>query len=119
MTREDARALWVRSGLTYDALTPKSLSSLRGRINSEMLASGVISGTFRARQRFSCGTDRQGRRHADLRCHSDYFDNRQAITFEADGFIGFAGWADDLNVAPILKAFSSWVEEMASSTPQH
>lgn len=41
----------------------------------------------------------------------DYFKGREAISFNSDGFIGFAGWADDKNVQPFLRAFVLWVVE--------
>lgn len=40
-----------------------------------------------------------------------YFQGREAISFNEDGFIGIAGWADDTNVQPFLRAFYRWVCE--------
>jgi hypothetical protein len=34
-----------------------------------------------------------------------YFDKRECISFNADGFIGFAGWASSENSEPIIKGF--------------
>lgn len=39
-----------------------------------------------------------------------HFENREAITFNKDGFIGFAGWADRTNIVPIITAFNKWVD---------
>lgn len=36
---------------------------------------------------------------------------REAISFNGDGFIGIAGWADDNNVQPFLRAFMRWLKE--------
>lgn len=33
----------------------------------------------------------------------------------ADGFIGFAGWADQGNTNPILRAFLEWCDIVADS----
>ena len=41
---------------------------------------------------------------------SDYFKGREAVSFNQDGFVGFAGWAADNNVTPITNAFMKWVE---------
>ena len=41
-----------------------------------------------------------------------HFKDRECISFNPGGFIGFAGWADDRNVQPILKAFDKWMNEM-------
>ncbi len=41
----------------------------------------------------------------ELRVDSDYFDNRECLTLNRDGFIGFCGWADDTNRVPIIEGF--------------
>lgn len=46
-----------------------------------------------------------------LRVSGFYFSGREAISFNEDGFIGIAGWADDTNVQPFLRAFHKWVCE--------
>lgn len=114
MTRDEARACWVKSGLTYDVLTRENVSRLQTLVDDEMKSSGCIRGTFRAGR---CKVAiRAGKPWADIRCKAFYFKDRQAITFEPDGFVGFAGWADAENVQPVLSAFCTWVDEMAAST---
>ncbi|MEB3840525.1 hypothetical protein [Pseudomonas guariconensis] len=108
ISRDQARELFAKSGLTYSVLSPERMRILRGKINERMVSSGVIGGTFRCRQR---ATIRDG--YAEIRCKASYFDNREAITFNTDGFIGFAGWADSDNVQPILQGFTDWLKEMA------
>lgn len=108
MDRENARDLFARSGLTYRVITPGNMQRLRTLINERMIASGCMGGALRCRQR---ATVRKG--YAELRCKTSYFDNREAVTFNTDGFIGFAGWAADENVRPILDGFSAWVKELA------
>lgn len=39
-----------------------------------------------------------------------YFSNREAISFNGDGFIGFCGWASTKNSMPIYNAFISWCQ---------
>ncbi len=41
----------------------------------------------------------------ELRVDSNYFDNRECLTLNRDGFIGFCGWADDINRVPIIEGF--------------
>jgi hypothetical protein len=45
--------------------------------------------------------------------NSDNFTRRECISFNTDGFIGFAGWADDTNVKPMIEAFVDWCDYMA------
>lgn len=107
MTSNEARALFASAKLDYSVLTPSNLQRLRTRINSRMVASGLIKGTFRCRQR---AVVRPG--YGEIRCKSFYFDSREAVTFNSDGFIGFAGWADETNVQPVLAGFADWVKDM-------
>lgn len=110
--RDDARACWATSGLTYDALTPDALERLRQRIDAEMQSGEYLRGTFRATHKpktLPCGS-------RDIRCTAWYFKGRQArqcVTFEPSGFIGFAGWSDDTNIQPIIRAFMAWVDDEA------
>ena len=109
LTREQAREAWAASGLSYADLTSVNLRQLRGMIDRAMQEAGLMRGSYRAAQRFRLHLE-DARPWADLRCRSDYFDDRQAITFEPGGFIGFAGWADDFTVQPILSAFCKWMK---------
>lgn len=49
-------------------------------------------------------------KHAYLYVDAHYFTKRECISFNPDGFIGFAGWAGDKNRMPILKGFNNWCE---------
>lgn len=108
MTRDQARELFKAAGLTYAVITPQHMQRLRSLINQRMVKSGLMRGVYRCRQR---AIVRILDRYAEIRCKASYFDNREAITFNRDGFIGFAGWADDENVQPILQGFAEWVGE--------
>ncbi|MCW3783566.1 hypothetical protein [Defluviimonas salinarum] len=116
MTRDDARAYWAASGLTYADLTGHSLKGLRKIIDAALRSSGLIEG-YRA-----AGAPRITRIGtgiaAEIYCRAYYFDRREAVTFNRDGFIGFAGWADEKNVQPILSAFRAWVDELKSAAPR-
>lgn len=111
--RNEARDAFAAAGLTYAVLTPASMQRLRTLINDRMKASGLIQGAFRCRQRAIVKETKFGR-FAELRCRADYFDDREAVAFNTDGFIGFAGWADNTNVQPILEGFKAWVNELAT-----
>lgn len=45
---------------------------------------------------------------AELRVKGTYFDDREAITFNEDGWIGFCGWADMQNLTPFVMGFIEW-----------
>lgn len=108
LSRDQVRVLWQIAGLTAPALTRADMEELSRQIDARMIASGAIRDSLRidGRPRIS---GKAARRCLELRCKSFYFTDRQAVTFEAGGFIGFAGWADDVNVQPILHGFLDWL----------
>ena len=111
LTREAARKAYAESGLDYFPLTFERMSALRNEINSEMLAAGLMQGTYHMAHPSLIRV--HGSKCAELRCVSYYFEDREAVTFNADGFVGFAGWADETNLQPILRGFLQWVDHEA------
>lgn len=107
MNSNEARALFSGANLNYSVITQKNMQRLRTLINKQMKDSGLIKGTFSCHQRAKI---REG--YAEIRCRSFYFDGREAVTFNTDGFIGFAGWADEKNIQPVLAGFADWVKEI-------
>ena len=107
--RNAARALWTASGLDYAVLTTPNLRRLISLIDAEMKASGLIRGSFRMCAKFDLRHRSEVPMQAELRCSAVYFKRREAVTFGSDGFVGFAGWADDENVKPVLAGFARWV----------
>lgn len=50
---------------------------------------------------------------AFLTANGEYFDAREVISFNRDGYIGFCGSADSENTAPVLAAFVEWCDWLA------
>ena len=98
ITRDDARAEFSRAGLTYAVITRESIADLRRLINHRMKESGLIRGSFRCRQRGSLQETPHGT-YAEIKCRAFYFDGREAVSFNTDGFIGFAGTTSGIAVA--------------------
>ena len=48
---------------------------------------------------------------AYIRVDGAYFDDREAISIDPNGWVGFAGWADSRNERPFLVAFARWLDE--------
>lgn len=113
LTRDEMRSLFSESGLTYADLTIERLRRLVVVINDKMKESNLIQGTYRCNGRVKF--QNKTRFFAGLTCKSFYFENREVVSFNDDGFIGFAGWSDDTNVQPILAGFKQWIGELRSS----
>lgn len=47
---------------------------------------------------------------AELRVKGTYFNDREAITFYEDGWIGISGWADGYNLTPFVMGFKEWCD---------
>lgn len=112
MTRDDARAAFKGLGISCEEVTVKMLVDLRDRLDGSLRSSGLIDGTYRMRKLPPRWKGVPGAHWVALTCRSRYFANREAVTFNTNGFVGFAGWADDDNVAPILTAFVEWVDTL-------
>lgn len=110
LTRDAARRHWAATGIDLKTLKGTELMKLRNMVDEELKSCGLIDGL-----RADGGprtTRRRGAFFAEIRCASVYFANRQAITFEENGFIGIAGWADDVNVQPFLAALHAWIDDI-------
>ena len=114
-TPDEARARFKDSGLTYDDITDGDILVLIMLLNREIKKSNKTGETSVYTMRLS---DKRIIKHksngAIIECYlymnSHYFTQRECISFNRDGFIGFAGWADVGNKNPILRAFLEWVD---------
>lgn len=112
MTKEMARQHFAAAGLTYVDITSGEILALVLMLNKrlksfkkENCCNMRLSDKMIVKYR-SNGTIVK----AFLFVNSDHFTRRECISFNVDGFIGFAGWADGQHAAPILEAFVEWVD---------
>lgn len=118
MNRDEARAWFAAAGLTYANVDKDSLQRLKELIDEKMVASGLMKGSYRCNKKLILEGRVSPSFFAGIECHAFYFDKREAVSFNRDGFIGFAGWSDDTNVQPILEGFVAWVDELKYSMVQ-
>lgn len=112
MTTNEAREVFASSGLSYrDAM--QNLPSLRVGIAKALKAAASEGRALEMTLRRNTKGDKV--RQAYLRLDGPYFKDRECVSFNPDGFIGFAGWADSKNVAPILEAFVEWCSQVGSA----
>lgn len=110
--RDEFNASW-----SYDDINESDIYALESLLILECLNPGdhmkMHLGTASIQMRHSGGSGTrqhdEGLLSAFLRVDGPYFTDREAISFNDDGFIGFCGWADSHNSAPIRKAFSEWM----------
>lgn len=118
-TNNEAREYFAGKGLTYADITDGDILALVMMLNQELKKSVMNKETSMGRMTLSRKMDIKTIRGELIYCflyvNSHYFNQREAISFNKDGFIGFAGWADQGNVNPILRAFLRWCDYMAES----
>lgn len=114
--------------LTYDDLTEKNFNKLvaileehLGKWNRKVLEDREEHGhdnryymTIYQHKKYGKypGTrfvEKNGVKEAFIIVKCDNYSVRGGISFNKDGFIGFAGWSDSTNVKPFLDAFEEWV----------
>ena len=108
MNRRDlARNHFKKCGLTYQNIGIEELNKLIKILNKHI--SDFDSCMLMIKEPNNIVLDKNKKlKFAELRVKGTYFDDREAITFNQDGWIGFAGWADTKNITPFIMAFIEW-----------
>ena len=117
---EEARQYFKDKGLTYADITEGDILTLTMLLNKEIKKSNKNGETSTDSMYLSKKVDIKKKGNGSiiscyLYINSHYFTQREAISFNTDGFIGFAGWADQCNTNPLLRAFLSWCDYLAES----
>lgn len=100
MNRDQVRDVLAKAGITCESVSGAELKRLRRIISKHLRKSGIYNGTARI-----------ARAKKDLKfieMKTNQWDCREAVSFNRDGFIGIAGWADNNNVKPLLDALVEW-----------
>jgi len=118
-TNEEAREHFKSRGLTYKDITEGDILALTLMLNKEIKASNKKGETSVNTMSLSKKIDIKKNKDGSIRScflylNSHYFTRREAISFNQDGFIGFAGWADDGNLNPLKRAFLTWCDQIES-----
>ena len=115
-----ARRHFEASGLAYENITLDDLEELHAMLVQVMaetraaLKDHPVQGHWRMRRKVKSTFDDDGRLvSAFLRCDGSYFEDREAVSFNRDGFIGFCGWASTTNTVPITDTFMRWCDRVA------
>lgn len=112
---DEARRYFKDCGLSYEDVKDGDILTLTMMLNQEIKK--AIKNEEMSTQSMRLSEKIDMKRKSDgsiiscfLYLNSHYFTRREAISFNRDGYIGFAGWADQGNVNPILRAFLRWCD---------
>lgn len=119
-TTKEARQYFRDKGLSYHDITEGDILSLLMLLNREIKKSNKAGETSVSTMYMSSKINMKKRTNGTIiKCflyiNSHYFTRREAISFNEDGFIGFAGWADQRNTNPLLRAFLRWCDDLAAA----
>lgn len=119
-TNNEARAYFAGKGLTYADVTEGDILTLVMLLNKHIRKANADCETSMGSMYLSRRIDLKRKTNGTLiSCflyvNSRYFERRECISFNADGWIGFAGWADQGNTNPILRAFIEWCDALAAT----
>jgi len=119
MSKSDVpRNYFTKKGLTYENVTEGDIGVLYMLLNKHVKQAnkaGTMSvDTMRMSTKIKGKYNRNGTlKECYMYMNSHYFTQREAISFNRDGFIGFAGWADEFNKAPLISAFMKWINTIS------
>ena len=100
MTREEVRSGLAVRGIKCETVTDAELKRLRRIISKHLRRSGIYRGTARL------AAAKKDLKFIEMK--TEQWDRREAVSFNRDGFVGIAGWADNNNVKPLLNALVEW-----------
>ena len=119
-TDNEAREYFKKMKLTYNDITEGDILILSMMLNAEIKKSNKRGETSVNTMSLSKKIDMKKNTNGSIKncflyLNSHYFTKREAISFNIDGFIGFAGWADPGNLNPLKRAFLMWCDYLKST----
>ena len=112
--RELARNYFKQCKLTYNDICMNDLYYLIAILNKEMFKDNILvmmnEPKVRGKNKNIVLDKNNKLVFAGLKCKGSYFADREAITFNEDGFIGFCGWADMKRTLIFTSSFIEWCD---------
>lgn len=110
-TNEEARTYFKECGIAYDTICGNEILLLSKYIKKELLEFNGSNGIEMTLSKKIIVKEKNGALiEAFLEVSGSHFKKREAISFNDDGFIGFAGWASSNNTKPFIDAFIKWCD---------
>lgn len=122
--REEARAYFKDKGLSYSDIRIETLDYLAALLNLKFAQQNVERKSNPEKPQYWVRVNSakyykgEYKENGTLICafltgKGTYFNAREVISFNRDGFIGFCGDADMKNTEPVVKAFIEWCDWLA------
>ena len=104
-TTDHARELIAAAGINIENVTEEQLEMLWYKLSTSLRNSGNYNNSYRMNALID---------YKYMTCRTEQWDDREAVSFNRDGFIGFAGWADSNNIKPILEGVGDWLDAISN-----
>lgn len=122
--RQIAREYFKKSNLTYDDIDMNDIYKLIQILNVKITEANsrmlMINEPKLRGRNTNVKLNKKGKLvFAEIRVKGTYFADREAITFNEDGFIGFCGWADGYNLTPFIIGFKEWCDYLESKVGEN
>ncbi len=118
-TRDEARACFANSNLTYGDIRKGDLFMLEMMLNAAFAEANISMGSYWYWKRVNDAKYYKGSFNPDgsivyafITAKGAYFDAWEVISFKPGGYISFCGEADWRNLQPVVDAFMRWCEWM-------
>ena len=117
MNNNEARQYFKDKGLTYSVLNTQSIKLLKNLVQKEInkMKNDTSDYILVSINRLRPVASQLKNGWVELTVKGTYFDSREAITFNRDGFIGFAGWASTENTKPFIDGFIKWCDYLVEN----
>lgn len=120
ISTEAARDKFKNSGLSYGVIDEPKIRLLYKMLGDELKYFRKHEDDCKIKMMLSRKLDIFVSNNGDFQrafmyVNGTYFKRREAISFNAGGFIGFGGWASSKNVQPMVRAFIKWCDQLGES----
>ncbi|MGG5333766.1 hypothetical protein [Enterococcus sp. AZ163] len=115
-TSDEARDYFKELGLSYEKIYEADIWNLLAFISGELANIDKTTDTLPMKiviKSVKIDADCDGLKSAFFEVSGPYFDRREGISFNRDGYIGFAGWASTNNLQPFIRGFMHWCKATA------
>jgi len=119
MINDEARQYFNDKGLTYSVLNSETVKRLKNLVQQEIdiMKKETSDCCLVSMNRLRPVKSQLSNGWVELTVKGCHFENREAITFNRDGFIGFSGWAGTKNTKPFIDGFVKWCDELTTHHP--
>lgn len=106
MTTNEIREILTNKNITTRNVTVQELFLLKVILSKNLRESNIYNGSAKIDKEINLKF---------IKMSTNQWKSRECVSFNKDGFIGFAGWSGSENLEPILKSVLEWSEQIRTN----